>query len=64
MPLSCRKSLKNSKTKSAPKRCSSVASLKRKAWEKKLVAEHGEEWLEENKAMLDAQWKYITALGI
>lgn len=63
MPSSCRKSLKNSKVKSAPKRCS-VASLKRKTWEKELVAEHGEEWLKKNKAMLDAQWKYINALGI
>jgi len=36
---------------------------KREEYENKLIAEKGEQYLKENKELLDAQWDYIESLG-
>lgn len=30
----------------------------------RLLQEHGQEWMDANKAMLDAQWEYTISLGL
>lgn len=38
-------------------------SMKREEFEKKIIAEKGEQYLQKNKELLDAQWDYIESLG-
>jgi len=37
--------------------------MNREEYEKKLIAEKGQEYLDKNKGLLDAQWNYIDSLG-
>lgn len=35
----------------------------REEWEAQLVEERGEKWVEENRALLQAEWEFIETLG-
>ena len=37
--------------------------MNREEYEKKLVAEKGQDYLDKNKGLLDSQWEYIESLG-
>lgn len=37
--------------------------MKREEYDNKLRAEKGQEYLDKNKGLLDAQWDYIESLG-
>ena len=39
-----------------------LTSMSRAELEAQLVAEKGEDWVKENKALLDEQWEYIESL--
>ncbi|MFY9154098.1 MAG: hypothetical protein WAO52_18910 [Prolixibacteraceae bacterium] len=37
--------------------------MNREEWDKKLIADRGQEYFDKNKGLLDSQWDYIESLG-
>lgn len=37
--------------------------MNREEFDKKIIADRGQEYFDENKGLLDAQWDYIDSLG-
>lgn len=37
--------------------------MNREEWDKKLIADRGQDYFDKNKGLLDAQWDYIDSLG-
>lgn len=37
--------------------------MKREEYDKKLIADRGQKYFDENKGLLDSQWEYIESLG-
>ena len=37
--------------------------MNREEWDKKLIADRGQDYFDKNKGLLDSQWDYIDSLG-